>query len=201
MAVPAFGNDGMLPRGAVYGKADTGDEIYYGHSTTLEEISTRFVDAFPLSVTRSLLFRELHMLLEVVSSRLKWFSLWVSGAFVANVDNPKKIFVVLDTPGRHLADIAPHDGWLLGRLFTDATFCIDEYDEEFVLHTALRRAFPPGHLRYDVGYAEEMVTRDLAGHPYNDSEGGYLEIWSERSESFDAFYELLATGDQPPSDS
>lgn len=98
MAVPAFGADGLLPLGEPFGEDVYGTMTYLGHSCTLEDIRDRLDQAF-VSTTRPTWMREIEMLHSVAAARLSAFTMWVSGGFVVDTENPTSLYVVLDLPG------------------------------------------------------------------------------------------------------
>lgn len=199
MAIPTFGQDGRLPLGPPL-LNDDGNELgaHEGHQCSLAEVKTALVDKYSLSQTRTVLFRELEKLVGVATDFLGLAGIWISGAFVVDVENPKDIFVVLDVPGLLFGSIRSQDRWVLGRVFDNGVLVLGDNDELRV-ETGLCRAFPRTHPAYELGWAERLVNREMAGKPFADAPGGYLELFHVEGgyDNYSTIGELFATGDRP----
>ena len=187
MAIPPFGGNGMLPLGEPC-PSDDGEILHYGHHCTLGEVDAVLHESFSLSQTRPVLFRELEMLVTLASDILSSCSLWVSGSFVVDTDNPPDMFVVLQVLGDVLGKADRRQQWLLGRIFDDGTYFPGE-EEGFKVQMGICRLYPPGHARYELGCIEQKINRQMAGDPLGTSvPGGYLQIFYDEGglEDFDA---------------
>ncbi len=199
MPVPSFRSDGYLPVGNVFGDVD-GQPIYLGHDSSAAEIEARLVNAFPQSLTRPALFREFGYLRRLVLNHLNCVVLIVSGEFVTNRDDPQSLLVVLDVPGKQLDNLDPDSHWLFHRLFDSQEWAITE-DADLKVQTGIVRAYPRGHVKFEVGVGEQRLQRYMAGYPTAETHvGGYVQVLECEGgvERLNELIGISSPGDQSP---
>lgn len=175
MAFPGFEPDGLLATAPAFAHFD-GSPIYSGHPCTRAELEDALVIAFPQSHTRAALFKQMELLLGLAAGHLPCLILVVSGEFVTNADDPHDIFVVIEVVGTEIENLDGNAQWLLDFVF-DAGGRPFGADDELIVQTGIVRAYPPDHIKFDLGNAERMTQRYLASSPVPETDkGGYLEI-------------------------
>jgi hypothetical protein len=175
MAIPDFGDKGLLEPTAAFAEW-RGKTIYSGHPCDLAEVKARFVGKYPQSLTRPALFGDLETHVDQVKKSLDCFLIVVSGEFVTDTENPHDIFVALDVVGEALDGLSGDEIWLLDRLF-NAQERPWGSDDALTTYTGIMRAYPPDHLKFELGNSERMLQRHMASSPIPDVDSaGYLEI-------------------------
>lgn len=174
--IPDFDASGYLPHGDPYG-ANDGVPVYLGHDADLPEIRHRFVGKYPDSFTRDKLHAEFQHLFDIATTLLPCITVYLSGEFVTNVEDPESVFVALDAPAGDLDGLEPEALWVLMRLF-QSEYVITQH--HLKVETALVRAYPPDNARFAWSDAERLFHREAAGtpNPQTDPDGGrgYVQI-------------------------
>lgn len=176
MPIPQYLSNGMLPPGSYLADLD-GCSVFLGHDCTIDEAESRFVAAFPESVTRPILWLEFQRLRAISHRGVKCATFYISGAFVTTVTDPKDIFVVLTIPGNELVSLPALDQWLLNKLFNGGGW---EFGTQLPLEvcTELSRPYNSENEHFEITQIEYLHNRWKAGSPLpNDIDGGYLEIY------------------------
>ncbi len=199
MPIPSFRGDGFLPPGSVFADVD-GDPIYLGHDTTADEIESRLVGGFPQSLTRPALFRELAHLRRLAMQYLDCILLIISGDFVTSRNDPESILVVLDVPGGELENLDADAHWLFTRVFDSQEWTLTDA-ADLKVQTGIVRAYPPGHVKHEIGITEQKLQRYMAGSPTPETRAaGYVQVLEcEGGEDrINALIGVSPPGDQSP---
>lgn len=176
MALPAFNADGLLPPGTYLGDQD-GEQVFLGHDCTVVEAEARFVAAFPNSLTRPSLWRQFQNYRTVAHVELECVTIYVSGEFVTDVEDPTHIHIALIIPRVELQKLTSGCQWQLDMLFNGREFEFGTA-QSLTVTTDFCRTTGDDDLHFDAAQVELMHSRFVAGSPRSDDdEGGYLEIF------------------------
>lgn len=152
--------------------ADGSDYLPAGrHRATAEEIKTFFVDAFPASISRPILFERWAVLLQAIERVVEVQAQWIDGSYVTKKPEPGDIDLVSHLDGETLDALPPVErallrGLIAGQLSKQLHAC-DSF------HIAI---YPPGHpargpYEAALAYWEEWFGTDRGGEPK-----GYVEL-------------------------
>lgn len=173
VTIPAFNNQRVLPSGRELVQVED-RRVFLPHECDLVEIEDHFVNAFPDSVTRRVLFDELNQFLAVAKDNIDCFWFHVSGEFVAGGENPDSILLIVDAAAKEFEEFDKKKLWFLYRFFnSEYTF---GPEDDFTVQTRLVRAWPRGHVNHEGSHYKRLLALMRASYPIPDIEGGYIAL-------------------------
>lgn len=184
VGIPDFAPSSLLlpkaaPAGPLVVVGDQGNpqdnvQTHAGWPCTLDEVRERFVDPYQHSETRFGIFHHLTDLIGAGSLLVDCALFLVSGAFVADVDDPLDAYLGLIVLPRAIAQLDGPRSLLLHSVFNDITTGPDQWE----VTTAIGCAYRVGHGRYVDALTSIARLRYAAGFPLGEpgGPGGYLQI-------------------------
>lgn len=142
------------------------------HVATVEEIEQVFVDGFPGSTTRAVIFRQWRILCEAVERIIPIEQQWVYGSFVTRKENPADIDLVSHFDGAAMDGLAPVDKMLVhGLISGHYTRDLHGVDSFAIVH------YPEGHPAREEYVKAINFWEDTLAHQGRSGEAkGYIEV-------------------------